>query len=66
MKLRKSLDIGYRAPMEMYVEGERIILKRYKPSCAFCGETENTAEFRGKLVCSLCKQELGFRAPEKV
>ena len=36
-ELRDSLDIEDKDPLEIFVEGDRIILKKYNPSCIFCG-----------------------------
>lgn len=44
-------------PMEIYVEAESIILKKYEPCCVFCGEA--TVEmFKGKYVCKECRKDL--------
>ena len=36
IEMRRTLDIGEKDSLEIYVEGASIILKKYKPSCAFC------------------------------
>ena len=36
-ELRKTLDIAEKDGMEIYVDGNAIILKKYEPSCIFCG-----------------------------
>ncbi len=45
--------------LEMFVEDDRIILKKYEPSCIFCKCEENIINFKGKNICSKCAEELG-------
>lgn len=59
IELRRTLDIGERDPLEIYVDGSSIILKKYMPACVFCGESSNVVSFKGKNVCANCRRELG-------
>ena len=54
IELRRTLDISLRDPLEIYVEGECIVLKKYNPSCIFCGSKENIFVYHEKNVCSGC------------
>lgn len=52
-ELRNTLGINERDPLEIYVEGHKIILQKYQNRCLFCGEkTENA--FMDKCVCEGC------------
>ena len=53
-ELRKKLGIANTDPVEIYVEGEKIILTKYHPVCHFCGSAENVLEFKEKKVCRDC------------
>ena len=57
-ELRKVLEINERDELEIFVEGGRIILQKYQPSCVFCGNGDNVKPFKGKNVCSDCSKEL--------
>ena len=57
-ELRNVLDIPEGTPLEIYTEGERIILKKYAPDCLFCGEGDNLVSFKGKWVCKSCIKDL--------
>lgn len=35
MELRKSLGISEKDPMEIFVDGDQIILRKYAPGCVF-------------------------------
>lgn len=58
IELRRTLDIGEKDAVEIYVEGTSIVLKKYQPSCIFCGESKKVVNFKGKNVCSKCLREL--------
>ena len=58
IELRRTLDIAEKDPLEIYVEGTSIVLKKYKPSCIFCGEAKNVVEFKEKNICPRCMREL--------
>ena len=53
-ELRKKLGIANTDPVEIYVEEDRIILKKYIPVCHFCGGTEGLVEYKEKRICSSC------------
>lgn len=57
-ELRKTLSIDVKDPLEIYVEGETIILKKYAPACIFCGEASNIINFKGKNICMNCIEAL--------
>lgn len=54
IELRRTLDIGKDDPVEIYVEGSSVILKKYEPTCVFCGSTEGVKSFKDKNICTDC------------
>ena len=58
IEMRRTLDIGEKDALEIYVEGSSVILKKYKPSCIFCDASRDISEFKGKNVCPKCLKEL--------
>lgn len=58
MELRNKLHIEEKDPLEIYVDGSSIILKKYNPNCTFCGGTKNLVSFNDKLVCSKCREKI--------
>ena len=59
IELRRTLDIAERDSMEIYVSDDSIVLKKYLPTCIFCGSTKNLSVFKEKNVCSSCASTLG-------
>ena len=53
--IRKSLNLvdGVDA-VEFFVEGDSVIIKKYRPSCIFCGSADNTITYKNQIVCEDC------------
>lgn len=58
IELRRSLGIDEKDALEVFVDTERIILRKYEPGCIFTGSAENLFYFRGKMVSKDCLEEL--------
>ena len=58
IELRRTLDIAEKDALEIYVDGDRIILRKYEPACVFCGNAEAIENFKGKNVCRECLNEM--------
>ncbi|MFW5998899.1 MAG: AbrB/MazE/SpoVT family DNA-binding domain-containing protein [Halanaerobiaceae bacterium] len=57
-ELRKTMNINKKDPMEIFVDNDKIILQKYEPGCIFCGDIENTIDYKGKIVCQECLEEV--------
>ncbi len=53
-EMRKKMDIANNDPVEIYVDGDKIILTKYQPSCVFCGSVVAISDFHGKKICKDC------------
>ena len=58
IELRRTMDIQEKDPLEIYVEGENIILRKYQPACIFCNDATDVVQFEGKNVCRKCLGKL--------
>lgn len=54
MELRRSLKIAEKDPLEIYIDGADIVLRKYNPGCAFCGNTENLITCGDHTLCRDC------------
>jgi AbrB family transcriptional regulator, transcriptional pleiotropic regulator of transition state genes len=56
IELRRTLDINIKDPLEIYVDNDKVILKKYQPNmaCQITGESsdDNIALADGKIVLS--------------
>ena len=55
------MDLNIHDTVEIFVEDDKIILKKYHPACIFCGDARDVTTFKGKLVCVNCLRELQGR-----
>lgn len=58
IELRRNLDVDVKDPLEIFVDGEHIILKKYSPACIFCGQAKDVEDYKGKNICQACLAEL--------
>jgi transcriptional pleiotropic regulator of transition state genes len=58
IELRRTLGIGEKDALEIYVDGEKIMLKKYEPACIFSGNADELVYFKGKMVSRGCIEEL--------
>jgi looped-hinge helix DNA binding domain, AbrB family len=58
MELRRTFDIEEKDGLEIFVDNDRIILRKYEPACVFCGGTDEITTFKGKRVCKECMGQM--------
>lgn len=57
-EIKKKMDLENRDYLEIFANGDEIILKKYQPGCIFCGEVDNVRSFKNKLICPECLAKL--------
>ena len=57
-EMRRKMDIESGDEIEFYAEDDRIILRKYQPSCLFCGSEVALVEYKGKRICAECIGEM--------
>jgi transcriptional pleiotropic regulator of transition state genes len=58
VELRRTMELDNGDSLEIFVEDNKIILKKYQPACIFCGDANEIAVFKGRNVCPSCAKEL--------
>ena len=58
IELRKLMDINVKDAVEIFTDGDSIILKKYMPACIFCDDASDVVYFGGKRVCRRCLEKL--------
>lgn len=58
VELRRTLRIAEKDALEIYVDEEKIILKKYEPACVFCGNAGETVTFKNKIICQDCINDM--------
>ena len=59
IELRRTLGIGEKDALEIFTEGDTIILKKYQPDPIFCGQAKDVKNLKGKNICPECISEIG-------
>jgi len=58
VELRRTLDIAERDELEIYLDDDKVVLKKYEPSCVFCASMRGLVTYRGRNICEECAQEI--------
>ncbi len=58
IELRRTLDIAEKDALEIYVDGNTVILKKYEPACIFCGNAREVVTYKGRNICPDCLADL--------
>lgn len=51
-------DLEAETPLEIYTDGQDIILRKYQPGCTICGAMDITGEVCGKRICKACARRI--------
>ena len=55
---RKMLNLNGGDPVEIFTDGDTIILKKYVRGCQCCGDMKDVKEYKGIRICKKCLNEL--------
>lgn len=61
IETRRQLDLEPKDGVEIFVDEDRIILKKYQPCCMFCSDGDDIVMFKDKKICKKCLHELKAR-----
>lgn len=54
IELRRTLGIEEKDRIEIFVDDESIILRKYQPACIFCDNAKDIINYKGKNICPDC------------
>ena len=58
IEIRNQFNIVEKDPIEIFVDNSSIVLRKYELDCIFCGSTDDLIEYKGKLICKKCAEEI--------
>ena len=58
IEIRNQFNIVEKDPIEIFVNGSSIVLKKFEPNCIFCGNNEDLLSYHDKLFCSDCADKI--------
>ena len=53
-ELRTILGIDVKDSIEIFTDGDKIVLQKYQPACTFCNNANDVIYFNGKRICAEC------------
>ena len=57
-EIRNKLDIEEKDPIEIYIDGNSIVLKKFELGCIFCNNSKDLNTFKDKLICKKCLEKI--------
>lgn len=60
-ELRRTLDISEGDSLELFIEDNTIILRKYQPACIICGTAKNIVTYKGRNFCPDCVREIASK-----
>ncbi len=58
IELRRNMAINTDDSLEIFVDDNYIMLKKYEPACIFCGSNDDIKQVHGRNVCGSCIAEM--------
>lgn len=58
IELRRSLNLDLKDPVEIFVDGDSIVLRKYEPRDIFTGNSKDLIEYQGKMISKDTIREL--------
>lgn len=58
IELRRTLDIAERDELEIYLDDDKVVLRKFEKSCLFCASNRNLVNYMGKNVCKDCIENM--------
>ena len=58
IELRRTLDIKTKDMLEILVEGNTVVLRKYESNCHFCGGNSGLTSYKDKMICKRCLNEI--------
>ena len=57
IELRRTMNLEVRDPVEIFMEGDAIVLKKYEASCLFCGVYDEVRMYDGTATADRVKAD---------
>lgn len=58
IETRRRLNLEPKDPVEIFVEKDRVVIKKYEPACIFCGDLYDIVDFKDRKICKKCLAEI--------
>lgn len=62
---RERLDLATNDSVEIFLDGNNLVIRKYQPACIFCDSMDNMLNYMGKNVCANCAKKLSDYKPDE-
>lgn len=59
-EIRNKLNIEQKDPIEIYIDGNSIVLRKYECGCIFCNSPKDLISYKDKLICEKCLSQISI------
>jgi len=63
-ELRRTLGIEEDGSLEIFVNEDTIVLRKYQPGCVHCGSVDHVSKFHDALICDNCREDIAHQLLE--
>ncbi len=57
-EIRKAMEIGKGDVLELSLEADCLVVRKFAPACIFCGGIEDLMTYEGRNICGKCVQTI--------
>lgn len=61
IELRRTFELASDDNVEIFVDNEKIILRKYAPACMICGKIKDLIFIQDQKICRDCIEALYYR-----
>lgn len=58
IELRRVFNVNVKDALEIFVDEDKIVLRKYEPACIFCQNADHIITYKGRMICKSCMDEL--------
>ena len=58
MEIRRVLHLNMKDMVEIFTEGESIVIKKHQWRCVFCDSAEELVLYKTKRICASCQKAI--------
>lgn len=58
IEVRRGLEMKVSDPLEIFTDGDDIVLRKYQPGCVLCGSLEDLHNIDNTKICMKCAEKI--------
>ena len=58
IEVRRMLGLRENEPVEMFIDGTKVVIQKYVPACIICGSLADVHTIDDKNICDICVEKI--------